>query len=58
MLFRSVQAELEIARADLANGTTARVEAGKTVEEKFEAGFFQGYAEGKLRLLKGGVPGY
>ena len=45
------QAELEIPRAELVDAVTARVEAEKTAEEEFEAGFFQGYADLKRRVV-------
>ena len=35
----------------MADATTARTEAGKAAEEEFEAGFFQGYVDLKIRVI-------
>ena len=44
------QTKLETAQANLAVAATALAKAGKTVEEEFEASFFQGYADLKRRV--------
>ena len=42
---------MEAARADLVDTATARSEAGKAANEEFESGFFQGYANLKMRVF-------